>query len=264
MYTYLPPKDNSLDQFFTPQDIKRHPTFMRCDLKHETYNQPCFDRHQPFEVDLNNCGVKELIRPDGVTSGRESIKNIDIDSELKGSNRKQDKCYYNNYKIDPLGRDAQTMNSPLVCHKNVFKINETQFHKKSEENRYIHRDVIPQPCTNMQKFNLCKNTPVRAQQLELYDFNPTDKKYCAEYPCQRLFNNVTKRSLYPTPHQPQDLNRIISNTSFSNALPQNDESHGKIDTYFKIDPTAENYAPVGDIKLTPDNCEPSALEWNYQ
>lgn len=264
MYTYLPPKNNNLDQFFTAQNIERHPTFMRCDLNRESFNKVIYDRRQPFEVNLNNCGKKELIYPDNNSHGKNSIKNIDVDSELKGVNRIQDKCYYNNYKLDPLGRDAETINSELTCHKNVFKINETQFHKKSEENRYIDRNVIPQPCNQFQKFNLCKNTPIRAQQLELYDFNPTDKQYCARYPCQRLFNNVTKRNMYPTPHQPHDLNRIESNVDYSGMISQDKESQNNVDSFFKMDAKCMDYAPTVDIKLTSDDCKPSMLEWQYQ
>lgn len=264
MYTYLPPTSNNLDQFFTPQEINRHPTFMRCDtMIRDTFNTPLLERQKPFDVDINNCGKTETIYPNGASSGYNSLKNVDVDSELKRINHRADKCYYNNYKLDPLGRDAEVSNSPLTCHKNIFKINQTQMYKKSEENRYIDRNDTPKPCIEFQKFNLCKNTPIRSQHLELYDFN-ADTKYCAQYPCQRLFHNVTKRNMYPSPYTPQDINKSTTTVDYSNVIHQNKESQTKIDNFFKTDPTCMDYAPAIDVNSTSGQCKSSIIEWEYQ
>lgn len=257
MYNYLPAKTNNLDQFFQPQNIKRHPTFMRCNIPRDQYNKPILDRQKPFDVKVNDCDYIDTIYPNNSTNGGiASMKNIDIESELRRINHKADKCYYNNYKLDPLGKEVQSSNSPLKCHKNIFEINQSMFYKKAEVDR------TPRPCIKFEKFNLCKNTPVRSQHLELYDFGV--KGFCTEHPCQRLFNNVTKRNMYPSQYVPHDLNKTTTNVDYTNMLSQEEKNNAKVDKFFEEDIMCMDYSIAPETNTVSNDCKPSVIEWQYQ
>lgn len=258
MYTYLPPKSNDLNQFYELHDIKRHPTFMRCKIQRENYQSVCLDRQKPFKVE-GNC--PEIIEP-SAPAGRHGnvMKYVDIDSELKGHNRRADKCYYNNYVIDPLSREAETAKSPLVCHKDVFKINEMQSYEKNEENRLIDRNMVPRPCAELQQFPLCKNTPVTNKQIKMYDFGQRD--YCAQYPCQKVFNNVTKRKMYPNSYTPQDLNRIHSSVDYTDLEKRNND-HSKVDRFFDEDLMCMPYSMTTEYGTQPEDCKPTPVKLRY-
>lgn len=259
MYSYLPPKTNELNQFFEMQDIKRHPTFMRCNMTRDNYQSVFNDYIKPFDVNFNdNDKCPETINPNA-PSGKQSnglIKYIDIDSELKGNNRVQDKCYYNKYIIDPLGRDTEVLNSPLKCHKNIFRINETQSHKRAESGSLLDKNMIPNPCIKMQQFTLCKNTPITSKQIKTYDFSQRD--YCAQYPCQKVFNNMTKRSMYPSSYTPQDLNKIHSNVDYSDLQKRNND-HTNIDKFYDTDLTCMPYSITTEYGTKPSDCKMTQL-----
>jgi hypothetical protein len=263
MYNYYPDKTNELDQFFKPMDIKRHPTFMRCKMTRENFNKPINEYTDPFDVKINGKDdCVETIHPGGPTRFRQKgfSKNVDIDSELKRINHYADKCYYNNYKLDPMGSDAKLMKSPLQCHDNIFKINETQSYKKSEQGSLLDRNNLPKPCIKMDKFNLCKNTPMTGRQLELYDFGQPN--YCAQYPCQKLFNNTTKRKMYLSSHTPQDLNKITSNVDYTNLIKQNG-NHQNIDKFFSEDLMCMPYSMTNERGTHPDECKSTPVKLRY-
>lgn len=253
MYSCLPQKTNDLNQFFELPDIKRHPTFMRCKLTRQNYESVCLDRQKPFKTG-GNC--PETINPSAPAGNRHLglMKNVDIDSELKGTNRYADKCYYNRYKLDPLGREAEMLKSPLTCHKDVFKINETQSYKKMESKSLLDRNMIPRACTTLQEFPLCKNTPMTSKQIKMYDFGQRD--YCAQYPCQKVFNNVTKRKMYPNSYTPQDLNKIHTEVDYTE-LAKND--HKEIDKFFSEDLMCMPYALTYENGTGPDDCKASPV-----
>jgi hypothetical protein len=261
MYSCIPTQTNELDQFFPKESINTLPTFMRCNMIRENFNAPILSRVNPFDVNINDKeACTEKIHPSGPAGNRQTGfgKNIDIDSELKRINHYADKCYYNNYKLDPLGRDAKMMNSPLLCHDKVFKINQTQSYKKSEQGSILDRNIEPRPCTTFQKFTSCKNTPMTARQLELYDFSQPD--YCAQYPCQKLFNNVTKRSMFPNSYTPQDINKRTSTVDYTKLL-SND--HKEIDQFYQEDLMCMPYSMTTEHNSHPNDCKSSPIKLRY-
>ena len=128
-------------------------------------------------------------------------------------------------------------------------------YKKMESKSYLDRNMVPNPCTTLQQFPLCKNTPVTSKQIKMYDFSQRD--YCAQYPCQKVFNNMTKRKMYPNSYTPQDLNKIHTDVDYTE-LEKNNNNNKEIDKFFSEDLmcmpyslTYENGVEANDCKSTP-------------
>lgn len=271
MYCCSPPKTNELDQFFSEKSINTLPVFMQCaTTTRERFNDPIFARQQPFEVytnDKKDC--KEVIHPNPsafVSLMQKGFnKNIDLDSELKGINRYADKCYQNNYKLDPLSRDAET--TTLKCHDNVFKTNQTQSYIKMQEGSIQDRNFIPNPCLNynkskspnthnFQKFALCQNTPLVSNKLEMYDFNLPNSD--VKYPCQRIWSNFTKRSMYPSGYTSFDINKkYVTKDCSKNMLQQ--QSNPSIDKYFNTDLSCMAYSLTAEYGSLSGQCKMTGI-----
>ncbi len=268
---YYPSKTNDLDQFFPEKSINTLPDFMRCITTREKFNVPILARQQPFEVNTNNnSNCKEIIYPN--PSAFSSImqkgysQNIDLDSELKCINKYADKCYQNKYKLDPLSRDAET--TILKCHDTVFKTNETQSYIKSQEGSILDRNFTPNPCLNydkdkkrgthnFQRFALCQNTPLVVTKLDMYDFNlpNTDIKY----PCQKIWSNFTKRSMYPSKHTPIDINKKYTTTDCAKYTLKQQNTNSNIDKYFDTDLSCMAYSMTSEYGSFSDECKMSGL-----
>lgn len=260
MYSCTPPQNNELDQFFPKESINKLPAFMSCNMVRDNFNKPIYDRNQPFDVKVNGKDMcVEKIYPNGHSGNKQKGygNNIDIDSELRCINRIADKCYQNNYKLDPLGRDAKLMKSPLLCHDNIFKINETQSYKKSEQKSLLDRNDLPSTCISFQKFNTCKNTPMTSRQIDLYDFSQPN--YCIQYPCQKLWNNVTKRSMYPNSYTPQDINKRTSNIDYNNYK----NNHPNLDSFYSEDLMCMPYSITNEFNAHPNDCKSSPVSLRY-
>jgi len=260
MYSCLPTQTNELDQFFPKESVNKLPTFMRCDMIRDKFNDPIHNRITPFDVNVNNkTSCVEKIHPSGPSGNRQTgfAHNIDIDSELKRINHYADKCYYNNYKLDPLGRDAKMMESPLLCHDNVFKINETQSYKRSEQGTLLDRNSYPTKCITFEKFAICKNTPMAVRQLEVYDFNK--KGYCSQSPCQKLWNNVTKRSMFPNSYNNVDLNRRTTEIDYTNF----ENNYKDVDNFFDESLSCMPYTITTERDSDPNDCKSSPVTLKY-
>lgn len=260
MYSCSPTKTDELDQFFPTESINKQPTFMRCHVPRDNLNNPIYERNKPFTVNTNGKeGCVEIIHPNNTNLNLQNGfgKNIDIDSELKRINRYADKCYQNNYKLDPLGRDAQLMKSPLVCHDNIFKINQTQSYKKSEQNSLLDRNDMPSRCVNFQKFSSCKNTPMASKHIEMYDFGQSN--YCTQYPCQKVWNNVTKRSMSGNHQTPQDLNKRNTKIDYSKYK----NTHPNLDQFYSEDLMCMPYSITTEFGSTSGDCKSTPVALRY-
>ena len=270
MYYYTPPKTNELDQFFPIKSINTLPDFIKCITTREKFNDPILARQQPFEVNTNdNPNCKEVIHPNPTAFGTLMQKgfsqNIDMDSELKCINRYADKCYQNKYKLDPLSRDAET--TILKCHDNIFKKHQTESYTKMQEGSVLDRNFTPNPCLNydkdkkpgthnFQKFALCQNTPLVAKKMDLYDFNLPNSDI--SYPCQKLWSNFTKRSMYPSAHTTTDINkRYVTKDCSKYLLEQNTNSN--IDKYFDTDLSCMAYSLTAEYGSLSGQCKMTGI-----
>jgi hypothetical protein len=128
-------------------------------------------------------------------------KNIDIDSHLKCINNYGDRCYYDNYKLDP--RKVNPNENRLGYYPNILAPDYSQT-KKS--NKY------PLECQSGSQFKTFQECPylptadtLESNQPVHYRFN--NEPYCNDWPCERLFYNQTKRrALVNNRHNRFDIN----------------------------------------------------------
>ena len=128
------------------------------------------------------------------------IKNIDIESELKRFNHMRDKCFNDNYK-------RKHNNMPFTQHTAIYnKQNELLKDIKDKSNYNRKKSLNVDNCIKNEdwgSFPKCKNPPMPVNHLQgtgklinepvYYKFS--NQEYCRDFPCQKLFNNVTKRSM---------------------------------------------------------------------
>lgn len=128
-------------------------------------------------------------------------KNIDIDSELRRINHYDDKCFYDNYKVNP---------NNFKCHQDIFQKQQNDLnYMKGMVNYNLNIDYnIDDNCLKKQtRFPSCpqnnynplpKNDKnginTNLSQSVRYSFN--NEGYCRDFACQKLFNNFTKRVTY--------------------------------------------------------------------
>ena len=143
---------------------------------------------------------------------------IDVESDLKQVDLIRDKCFNDNHTLD---RNT----SPLNKHKNIYKKETTLLNDikdKSKNMRYINKQGTDVNCIESQDrtlFKQCNNDEINGNQLECfndtnafkteneqvyYKFN--NQEYCRDFPCQRLFNNITKRSMIPSLNNKYNIN----------------------------------------------------------
>jgi len=143
---------------------------------------------------------------------------IDIDSDLKQIDLIRDKCFNDNYTLD---RNT----SPLNKHKEIYNketILLNDIKDKSKQMRYINKQGTDLNCIESKErklFKQCNNDELNGAQLECfsdtnafkmenqpvyYKFN--NQEYCRDFPCQRLFNNITKRSMLPSLNNKHNIN----------------------------------------------------------
>jgi len=129
--------------------------------------------------------------------------NIDVDSELKRINHFGDKCNFNDYKIDP--RDPSTK---LHKHQDVI----VKDYKSLESGSYIQPQWNYEKCFNYAEapieergFKQCKRIdPNDPYKNVSYDFS---NDHLIGYPCQKVWNNHTKRYSLGGQYASQDLGK---------------------------------------------------------
>lgn len=136
-------------------------------------------------------------------------ENIDIDSELRRINHIRDKCYNDNYKI-------QHSEEPFLKHAKLYqKQQNLMIDIKNKSTNALNRNFSIQdnciPKQERTEFDKCKNPPAPSNndsymnnQSVYYSFNNQD--YCREFPCQKLFHNITRRSTLPAGNTNHDIN----------------------------------------------------------
>ena len=138
------------------------------------------------------------------------IKNIDIESELKRFNHTRDKCFNDNYKM-------KHNNPPFTQHKKIYSKQESLLKYIKEKAQYNKNKLLSENnCIKEEdigSFPKCKDPPIPSNHLlglgplenepVYYEFS--NEEYCKDFPCQKLFNNMTKRSMMLNASQ-RDIN----------------------------------------------------------
>lgn len=199
-------KPTNIGHYYNQESQYPFPSLIICDDKLTKQNKNIFelatDDRPVILADVNGeqlCGGS-LVQPFNVrnlsNSGADHqkffSKNIDVDSELKRINFYDDKCFYDRFKIHP--NKVTPQQSPLACHKDMIV-------KNYEKDKMYKQTDCLQP-TQRTSFQPCEseasNYPVH------YRFN--NNQYCKSWPCQRMFNNQTKRSTLTNLHNPHNIN----------------------------------------------------------
>lgn len=261
MYKCLPPENNELNQFFPDKNISQQPAFMRCYNTRDSFNKPILDRQVPFCVNLNNNPkCPDIIYPNGNGNILQKMKNSDIESELQGLNRRRNKCYDNDYIVKPIINGQGNPNSPLGCHANIFRINETQFHRRSEQGSLLDRTMAPTKCIHHGSFPVATDLPPALKHTRLYHFGePADGVH---YPPQKLFHNMTKRKMAFTAPNPQDLNKRFV-TADCQALLNKEKNGINSGQFFHEDLNCMPYSITSEMDSYVDQCKPSSTKLRY-
>ncbi len=122
-------------------------------------------------------------------------RNIDVESELKQINRLDDKCFDNNYKINPNSQD-----NALFKHRDII----VKDYIKAQENTYRQKNINPLPCLDPYNYN---SQPSQSQVSPIEDSNQlffeigegfNKPKECYSRTKEIPFNNMTKRRILYT------------------------------------------------------------------
>ena len=178
--------------------------------KNQNQNQDNFANINYSELSKNNLNEinNECLLPMNVKSHNNAPElqkgfsaNIDVDSELKRINHYDDKCFYDNYKVNPKKFNG--------CFKEIFeKQDQGLNYMKGMVNYNLNINLDPQNnCVDPIKFPQCpqeNNNPVpknhsrglnnNTNQNVEYQFS--NHKFIGGFECQKLFNNFTKRTTY--------------------------------------------------------------------
>lgn len=235
-------KPTELNTFFNQESPYKYPPIMICDdlMQKQQNDDNLFYNLDARDIQIGECmevfNVRNLNDAGLLQAGY--ANNIDLDSELKRINHFDDKCFYDSYKEDP--REAEKCTG-LDKHKDTLIKDYTVVGKNynpcnknfdckgnpNDRNRYnwCDHNYKVEKCANFQTFMKC-NTPdvpsdynygknylnVREQILKKQDNLPDYYKFgnsdpnCNNYPCQRLFNNFTRRSTIPNFHNTTNIN----------------------------------------------------------
>ena len=206
----------TIGQYYNQESPNNLPSLIICDDKLTKQNRGMYDLvmdDRPVVLaDINgellqNGNVSQPFNVRNLTnSGADHQKffsnNIDIDSELKCINKYDDLCYQDKYKIHP--NKVTPEQSPLSNYKNMLVKN---YDKKRQYKQEKCLDA-----SERQQFNVCASPSNRNtvdKEPVHYSFNNTE--YCGDWPCQRLFNNQTKRSTLTNPHNTHNINPCYLN-----------------------------------------------------
>ena len=122
-------------------------------------------------------------------------RNIDVESELKQINRLDDKCFDNNYKINPNSQD-----NALFKHRDII----VKDYIKAQENTYRQKNINPLHCLDPYNYN---SQPSQSQVSPIEDSNQlffeigegfNKPKECYSRTKEIPFNNMTKRRILYT------------------------------------------------------------------
>jgi len=146
-------------------------------------------------------------------------RNIDVESELIRINYVADKCYYNNYKINPSNVSIKSNTNGLACHAPIIVKDYSNFTKervlprleaqKQQNNNNFKLNQF-KPCLYPSSNQQSQQTSIIPQRYTYPDKsiatpidNSPNSTYCTGWACQTVFNNFTRRSMI------SPLNNII-------------------------------------------------------
>ena len=171
----------------------KHPSLLICKDKLDKQNKDVINYRTNFElaslggipkdnhyVHLKNTNIAGILLFEGYS------RNIDVDSELRGINKYDNKCFYDNYKIDPSKVTPEE--SPLALYKNDL-VNDYHYNKAE----YITCN-IPNTCISSQQFEQFEP----CNKKNFYNFPQNNN--CPNFPCQKPFNNITHRRMIEPDH----------------------------------------------------------------
>ena len=186
-------KPTDIMSFYDQEPVIRHKPLLLCKDKLDQQNKDALEYKTNFEtaslggipddthfVHLKNNNSAGILLFEGYS------RNIDVDSALKGINYHNDKCFYDNYKIDPT--KVTSKESPLALYKQDL-VPDYYYNKKD----YIKCHQPEQPLTYKQqvRFEDCGKQ-------NYFNFPMNNK--CTDIPCQKLFNNITHRKMIEPDH----------------------------------------------------------------
>ena len=273
-YNYLPdtssPDSHGVDYFFQQESPYKYPPLIICDDS-KRINQSADIMEKYTDIITDECGNRFNIRNLNSSAGIMQAgyaANIDLDSHLKNINYYADKCYYDNWKLNPnskipdcngLKRNAKILvpdyrpvgrhyedclgtsnassgmcrntlltNTPVLGNPVLGNTPPTDFNLANSDirQRYdfgrSHNKFQTANCLREEdKYNFPKDAapPLkslqrvpghgRSEERLLDNINRSiphdyykffESTQCVVYPNQRLFNNITKRSMLPNAH----------------------------------------------------------------
>ena len=193
----------NIEYFYNQESPNNLPPLIICKDKLLKQNKGISDYNLMRQDDDDECSLPINIRNqiNATQLHKGYSKNIDVDSELRGINYYQDKCFYDNYKVNP--------NKFNGCFKEIFEKQDKGLNYMKEMVNYnLKIDLDPQNnCVDPIKFPQCpqkNNNPVpknhsrglnnNINQNVKYQFS--NHKFIGGFECQKLFNNFTKRTTY--------------------------------------------------------------------
>ena len=101
---------SGVDYFFNQESPYKYPALIICDdSKRINVNADVYQKYSDVIIDKcgNRFNIRNLTNSAGLLQAGYS-KNIDLDSHLKNINFYNDKCFYDNLKMDPKAKDVCT------------------------------------------------------------------------------------------------------------------------------------------------------------
>lgn len=203
----------NIEYFYNQESPNNLPPLIICKDKLLKQNKGISDYNLMRQDDDDECSLPINIRNqiNATQLHKGYSKNIDVDSELRGINYYQDKCFYDNYKVNP---------KKFNCHKELFEKQENDLNYMKNMVNYnlnlnynINDNCIPKPghfpqCPQSNFNPLPKNDNkalnTNLNQSVKYSFN--NEGYCRDFSCQKLFNNFTKRVTYSNDSKELNIN----------------------------------------------------------
>lgn len=250
---------SELDTLFNQDSPYKYPALIICNDKLVQQNRDILQKYSDVIYDEcdNRFNMRNLTNSAGLLQAGYS-KNIDVDSHLKNINFYTDKCYYDNWKINPnddkldkcdglkhnvkilvpdytpVGRNYadcrgvcsqpascdMTPPTDLNCENDIKKRYDFTKHKLKTESCIKPADWTsfkhaPTPTLDMNCINNLSKFPNEKRTREMLNsinkgvqhdyYKFFENTQCQVFPQQRLFNNVTKRSMLPTHHNLEDI-----------------------------------------------------------
>lgn len=214
-----PYNTNEIQQYYSSESPYKFPPLIICpDTKRMNHSTEIYKKY--MDVIVDDCGNRFNIHNQRDSAGLLQAgysANIDLDSHLKNINYYNDKCFYNNWKLAPnanvtttnlgissvcngLNRNAGLLMKdykqvqPVSIVDNVYNVRD----------RYKFNDIgmIKETCIKPEEWRYFEKVPhvssSSANQHDYYKF--FESTPCMIIPNQRLFNNITKRSMLPNNH----------------------------------------------------------------